>query len=117
MEGDPLFVSVAITCLGRRKMLCPSCSCQNSSIALPLQMSSKRRPETRPAARSPCTGPEARLEIRAEMQPAARRHTWPEARLEDSKKFPRPINEDAFRECLRDLPDTFAVARHEHLGE
>ena len=40
MEGDPLFVSATITCLGRRKMLCPSCYCQNSSIALPLKMSS-----------------------------------------------------------------------------
>ena len=40
MEGDPLFVSVAITCLGRRKMLWPSCYCQSSSIALPLKMSS-----------------------------------------------------------------------------
>ena len=40
MEGDPLSVSATITCLGRRKMLCPSCYCQNSSIALPLKMSS-----------------------------------------------------------------------------
>ena len=40
MEGDPLFVSATITCLGRRKMLCPSLYCQNSSIALPLKMSS-----------------------------------------------------------------------------
>jgi hypothetical protein len=35
----------------------------------------------------------------------------------DSKKSPRPMDEEAFRACLRDYPDSFAVARYEHLGE
>ena len=35
----------------------------------------------------------------------------------DSKQSPRPMDEEAFRHCLRDFPDTFAVTRHEHLGD
>ena len=35
----------------------------------------------------------------------------------DSQLSPKPMDEEAFRQCLRSYPSTHAVARREHLGE
>ena len=35
----------------------------------------------------------------------------------DSEHFPTPMDEEAFKACLRSYPDTFAVARRERRGD